>query len=285
MFSFNNQNSWVYDFGKFKLVLDKNDLDISQQIKDSGWYTDEEFETKLLKKNLQEGMRFLDLGANIGFYSIFARSIIGAKGMVISFEPFPKNANLIRKSIKLNRYNNVIVVEAAVSEKSGKAKLHLSPEYFTENSLLDLEFTYPKNWKGHRSIDVKVVTVDDFLEKKIKNFFVDFIKMDIEGSEHRALKGMKKTIEQNDSVVLMTEFWPNGLIKNGSNPRDYLEELVSMNFNLLSHIDHKYERVYPVTVYQIMKMWEQTSKPVLDEVPKTNDWYTNLLCIKKKHDE
>jgi len=280
--SFNNQNSLVHDFGKFKLVLDKNDLDISQQIKDSGWYKDEEYETKLFKKKLREGMRFLDLGANIGFYSIFARSIIGEKGLVISFEPFPKNANLIRKSVKLNRYDNVVVVEAAVSNKHGKAKLYLSPEYYTENSLIDLEFTYPKNWKGQRAIDVKVITIDDFLGKKIKNFCVDFIKMDIEGSEHKALRGMKKTIEQNESLALMTEFWPNGLIKNGSEPRDFLEHLASLNFNLFSHMDNEYERIYQVTINQIMKTWKQRSKTVLDEVMKNCDWYTNLLCVKKK---
>ncbi len=281
-FSLDNQNLWVHDFGKFKLILDKNDLDVSQQIKESGWYKDEELESKFLKKKLQKGMRLLDLGANIGFYSIFARSIIGEKGLVISFEPFPKNANLIRKSVKLNHYDNVVVVEAAVSDKQGKAKLYLSPEYYTENSLIDLEFTYPKNWKGQRAIDVKVVTIDDFLEKKIKNFCVNFIKMDIEGSEHKALIGMEKTIEQNESLALMTEFWPNGLIKNGSDPRDFLEHLASLNFNLLSHIDNEYERVYPVTVDQIMKTWEQRSKTILNEVMKTCDWYTNLLCVKKK---
>lgn len=259
-------------------------MDISQQIKDSGWYKDEEYETKIFKKNLQEGMRFLDLGANIGFYSIFARSIVGEKGGVISFEPYPKNANLIRKSVNLNHYDNVVVVEAAVSDKQGKAKLYLSPEYYTENSLIDLEFTYPKKWKGRRSIDVKVVTVDDFLGKKMKNFCLNFIKMDIEGSEHKALRGMKKTIELNERLSLMTEFWPNGLIKNGSDPRDFLEHLSSLSFNLLSHIDNEYERAYPVTINQIMRTWEQRSKTVLDEVMKTCDWYTNLLCVKKKKD-
>lgn len=72
-------------------------------------------------------MTFLDLGANVGFYTFLARSIIGEKGRVFAFEPYPRNAEL-KASIRENNYNNVTLVEAAVSDKDGKASLYLSPD-------------------------------------------------------------------------------------------------------------------------------------------------------------
>lgn len=120
----NLRNTWVHDFGKFKMVLDKNDVDISKQVKEFGWYEDEKFESKVFEAHLKPSMAILDLGANIGFYTIFARSVVGEQGRVFAFEPFPANANLIRASIKENSFTNVIL-EAAVSDRMGKATLHL----------------------------------------------------------------------------------------------------------------------------------------------------------------
>lgn len=73
-------------------------------------------------------MTFLDLGANVGFYTFLARSIIGEKGRVFAFESYPRNAELVKASIRENNYNNVTLVEAAVSDKDGKASLYLSPD-------------------------------------------------------------------------------------------------------------------------------------------------------------
>ena len=99
-------NTWIHDFGKFKMVLDRTDTDISKQVEKSGWYSDESFEASLFEKYLKKGMTVLDLGGNIGFYTILARSIVGPKGRVFSFEPFPGNVNLIRASIKENSFTN-----------------------------------------------------------------------------------------------------------------------------------------------------------------------------------
>src|SRR5574341_1177435 len=202
-------NTWVHDFGKFKMVLDKTDTDISKQVERFGWYSDESFETSLFEKHLKKGMTVLDLGGNIGFYTILARSIVGQEGRVFSFEPFPNNANLIRASIKENSFTNVIVVEAAASDKMGKATLHLSPDACSEHSLLDLDFQYNLE-PQQNEIEVQTLTVDDYLAKNVGDFKVDFIKMDIEGSESRAIKGMQKVLKENKHLILMTEFWPNG---------------------------------------------------------------------------
>ena len=273
-------NTWVHDFGKFKMVLDKTDTDISKQVEKFGWYSDESFETSLFEKHLKKGMTVLDLGGNIGFYTILARSIVGPEGRVFSFEPFPNNANLIRASIKENSFTNVTVVEAAVSDRIGKATLHLSPDACSEHSLLDLDFQYNLE-PQQNEIEVQTLTVDDYLEKNVGNFKVDFIKMDIEGSESRAIKGMQKVLNENKHLTLITEFWPNGFKEDDKEPRDFLEILDKLNFKIYN-IDSLEQKVVPVTVDGMMQIVYFRSKniPKENKVMQVWGWYTNLLCVR-----
>ena len=276
----NLKNTWVHDFGKFKMVLDESDVDISKQVKEFGWYEDEKFECSVFEKYLKEGMTVLDLGANIGFYTMFARSRVGATGKVFAFEPFPNNANLIRASVKENSFTNVTIVEAAVSDRIGKTILHLSPDACSEHSLLDLNFQYGSD-SSPSTIEVQVVTVDEYLKKNATNLKVDFIKMDIEGSESHAIKGMKNVLDENKHIVLITEFWPNGFIEDNKNPKDFLETLHQLNFKIYN-INNLEQKIEPVTVNEMMKIVDFRSKNIPKEntVMQTWGWYTNLLCIR-----
>ena len=269
----------LYDLGKFKMVLDKTDSDISEQIKNYGWYADERFVTEIFEKNLFKGMTVLDLGGNIGFYTLFARSIVGSTGKVISFEPFPKNANLLKASVKENSYENVVIVEEAISNKVGKAFLFLSPDYNSEHSLLDLEFNYGKNWNSPKKIQVNVTTVDDYLKKNEKKLKIDFIKMDIEGSEYFALEGMQQTILQNDKLTILSEFWPEGFTKNKINPKQFLTKLEELGFSI-QHIDSVEQRFYKVSPTELMEICNTRNKNPDNLYTKSWGWYTNILAIK-----
>lgn len=295
-------NTFVYDFGKFRMVLDKHDPDVSRQIQEHGWYVDERFDIEVFQKHLKTGMTFVDLGANVGFYTFLARSIIGQKGRVFAFEPYPRNAELIRASIGENNsfHNNVTVVEAAVSDKNGKASLYLSPDASSENSLLDLEFRYDddakkeeglgrKGQQEKRAITVDVVTVDDYFEKKVGDTKVDFIKMDIEGSEYRAFKGMSnKVLRDNDRMILMLEFWPNGFRKDNHDPYEFLETLAKSpgegggGFDI-QLIDHIKQEVYRVGVEEMKRIEKSRMEDVStqNESMKIWGWYTNLLCTRE----
>jgi FkbM family methyltransferase len=290
-------NTFVYNFGKFRMVLDKHDTDVSRQIQEHGWYVDERLDIEVFQKHLKTGMTFVDLGANVGFYTFLARSIIGQKGRVFAFEPYPRNAELIRASIGENNsfHNNVTLVEAAVSDKNGKASLYLSPDASSENSLLDLEFRYDhdakkeeglgrKGQQEKRAITVDVVTVDDYFEKKVGDTKVDFIKMDIEGSEYRAFKGMSnKVLRDNDRMILMLEFWPNGFRKDNHDPYEFLETLAKSpgggGFDI-QLIDNIKQEVYRVGVEEMKRI----EKSRMDDLGTQNEfmkiwgWYTNLLC-------
>lgn len=273
------KDTFIHDFGKYKMVLDNYDADVSKQIREFGWYRDENFDTEILQRHLKAGMTFVDLGANVGFYTFLARSKVEQDGRVFAFEPFPRNAELIRASIKENSFKNVTLVEAAVSDIKGKATFYLSPDANSEHSLLNLEFEH--NDEAQREIEVNVITVDSFFQETVGDTKIDFIKMDIEGSEYRALMGMKAILGDSRQLTLLTEFWPNGFRKDNQDPYEFLANLIAFGFKI-SFIDNINEVVRPVSVAELGKLedyWTGNLKSTNPVMQKWG-WYTNLLCMK-----
>lgn len=274
-------NTWIHDFGNFRIVLDKADLDLSRQVEMLGTYSTESLEVTVLENYLKKGHTVLDVGANIGFYSLLARSIIGPEGKVFSFEASSDNTYLIGMSTKENSFENITVVNAAISNKTGNGFLYVSPYYNSEHSLFDYHYSSGEN--SDEKIPVCLETVDDFLENKIHDMDVDLIKMDIEGSESMALEGMTKMINHNDEIVLVTEFWPQGFKNSNSEPKEFLETLNSLGFKI-SHIDEYRQELYKVTVNEMMGIAEERQRIPVETTKEVQPggWYTNLLCVKTK---
>ena len=178
-------------------------------------------EVGLLGTLCRKGMSVLDLGANVGFHTLlFARSV-GIGGHVWAFEPDPDNYSTLCANLKLNSYGNVTTVQAAVGAATGRGSLYRSPFHCDHR-------TYPTE-NGRREIPVEMVSVDEFL---LPDQRVDLIKMDIQGAEGMALQGMKRTLTSNPGVVVLMEFWPEGLRKTGFPPGRVLSELENLDFNL-----------------------------------------------------
>ena len=114
--------------------------------------------------------------------------------------------------------SNVTLIQKAVAAETGMLKLYPSP-------LLNVDHrTYSsENSKG--GYEVEKISVDDFVGRKFK---VDFIKMDIQGFETEAIRGMAKTLSDNQDVNLFIEFWPYGLKQAGSSAA-VLFDLVAEN--------------------------------------------------------
>jgi FkbM family methyltransferase len=178
-------------------------------------------EVGLLGRLCREGMSVLDIGANVGFHTLlFARSV-GAGGHVWAFEPDPDNFATLCTNLELNSFRSVTAVQAAVGSTTAKGSLYLSPFHCDHR-------TYPTE-EGQREIPVAMVSVDEFLPPDQR---VDLIKMDIQGAEGMALQGMKRTLASNPRVVILMEFWPEGLRKTGTSPDLVLSELEILGFSL-----------------------------------------------------
>lgn len=100
----------------FQIYLNVDDMSpISSSIATLGWFS--LARTELLRKVLKPGMTFVDVGANIGYYTLLAERIIGPSGTVIAFEPEPKNFALLSKTVSLNNLPNVRIYQQAVSDR------------------------------------------------------------------------------------------------------------------------------------------------------------------------
>ena len=150
----NLKNDFVEIDGN-KLFLDKND---SLNLSINGIY--EEFETDLVKKEIHKGDVVIDIGANIGYYTIMFAKLVGDSGKVIAFEPDPTNYELLKKNIEINGFTNVILEQKALSDNPGKMMLSLNNEN-TAGHHLDF-----KNENSINSIEVDVLSLDDYFSYK-----------------------------------------------------------------------------------------------------------------------
>ena len=143
---------------------------------------------KLMTELSLEGTTVLDIGANVGFFSIFLSRLVGATGNVISFEPLPRNIEFIYQHIQLNKIDNIEIISAAVSDKIGKMKFANSPLY-AQGYLTD---------KGN--VEVNVITLDS-----LHNFInpVSLVKIDVEGAEIDVLRGGEKFFLENRPIILL----------------------------------------------------------------------------------
>lgn len=203
--------------GDHEMVLDERD---SLKLSVNGVY--EEFETGFLKRQVKSGDVVVDLGANIGYYTLLFAKWVGAKGKVYAFEPEPENFEILKKNVELNGYKNVVLENKAVGERSGKAKLYLSEENSGDHR------TFGDG--ARRVVEVDQVALDDYFGRHKGK--IDLIKMDIQGAEYGAVKGMGGLLRRNKGMKIVSEFWPEGLVGFGVGLGEYLELLEGCGFKL-----------------------------------------------------
>jgi len=213
----------------FTMYLDKYDtlnLDTNHTYS-TKWYKE------FLKSHVKKGDVVLNIGANIGYYSLFLGETVGKQGKVYAFEPFPDNFNLLSKNVKVNNLSQIKTIQQAVSEKSGKAKLYLEEYNQGGHSLA-------KSPKGKKHIEIDITSLNDFFPEAKK---IDFIFMDTEGADCAVFKGMSDIIKNNPHLKIITEFSPFSLKKFGEEPINYLKEIKKNKFKIYEIDEEREESI------------------------------------------
>lgn len=163
---------------------------------------------KFLCARVKQGEVVIDVGAHVGYYTLLLARKVGPKGVVVAFEPQPQLARAIVKSVELNGIRRVIVETKAVSDRNGKVFLFQPKD--TGRSSLAGRLT-----DEDRLLEVETVSLDDYCFSK--KLIPSLIKMDIEGAELLALRGMQRLLSNSKNTVntLLIEVHPNRIASFG----------------------------------------------------------------------
>jgi FkbM family methyltransferase len=243
----------ITDFEGSKMYLNK----LFREVSHLGVW--EKQETEIIKKIVNQGDVVLDIGANIGYFTLLFSRLVGPSGKVYSFEPEPENFSLLKKNVELNNYKNIILIQKAVSNENRKIKLFLSMNNEGDHQIYD-------SGENRNFIEIDSIRLDDYFKNFEKK--INFIKMDIQGAECKAIEGMQNILEKNNQLKLITEYWPYGLINFDDEPLAFPKLLLGKKYH----------------PYDLNEKYNETSLTNLDELEQRYEKkigsYTNLLWSK-----
>jgi FkbM family methyltransferase len=183
----------------------------------------ERFVTEFFMKNVRAGMTAVDVGANVGYYTLLLAKLVGKSGKVFAVEPDPANAALLRENVRLNGLANVEIIQKAAWSTSGFVSLHLSPD------------NPGGHWTGlsTRSGDttlVEAIRLDEYLGELVPS--VDVMKLDTEGTEYLILTGMQTLLRRSPAVKVVAEYNRHHMARAGVPPDALPDFMTGLGFEI-----------------------------------------------------
>ena len=233
----------------------------------------EDYPLNLARQILRAGDTALDLGANLGCWTIPLAGMVGPMGKVIAFEPEKANFKLLRKNVAVNGMMQVQLVSLAVLQDTGRILLFLSPRNAGDHRVWD-NTGYHHTWDTNtprQTVEVYATSLDRYfgLDRGVSPPIIRLIKLDIQGSEVLALRGAQRLLAAQESLALFLELWPVGLdcAARCEDGVEQLQRLLQAHQFRCWHIDDKQKKLVAVTALSRL-------------VDKSSGYFTNLLCIK-----
>jgi FkbM family methyltransferase len=152
----------------------------------------------------QKGIAVADVGANIGYYSIFFSKYLDPTSEIFTFEPSSSILPVLRKNIEVNQIKNVRILEMACSDHTGDDEFFIGENHHQSSLVSDWA---ANSATGTKTI-VSVITLDHFFEQYNQGRYPDLIKMDIEGGGKFALKGCDHCITAKRPLILIESHTP-----------------------------------------------------------------------------
>ena len=178
--------------GRNKMFLSTRDLGLSCHLMLDGFW--EIWLTLFFASVVKPGMTVIDVGANMGYYTVLLGDIVGARGRVEAIEPVPSTVDLLRKSVELNglaAFTNIH--QAAAADRAGE-RVHIHvPAGEPKNAHL-----VGKDWG--EALPVDTISIDAIAENLDR---LDLIKIDVEGSEEAVINGSLEAFRRFSPRVLL----------------------------------------------------------------------------------
>lgn len=166
---------------------------------------------------MKPGMKVLDVGANVGLYSVFASRKVAPGGMVYSFEPSSETYDRLLANLALNRATNVKAAKLAVGDQPGEVSLLRETRLSDGERYVDASLAEVKSASELSDTErVRIVTLDQWAaENGLAETKFDFIKIDVEGAELYVLKGAASVISRSPDIVVLYECAMEGCRRYG----------------------------------------------------------------------
>jgi len=190
--------------------------------------------TRLLERIIRPGDRFLDVGANIGYFTVFGAALAGGTGHVHAFEPNPRTHDVLTRNVRMNNFGHVCTLhQSALGDRTGTATIHTFVRNQGGSTLSTLPDHLLDEWH-ERPVDctVPLTTLDTVFADRDDVF--SCIKMDAEGSEAMIWAGAARFFHEhvNDRTIILLEWNPPALAGSGADPRALLATFAQHGFSV-----------------------------------------------------
>ena len=192
----------------------------------------EKTEVALVTAFLKPGMQIIDVGANIGLYSILARKVVGDSGSVWAFEPSGETVARLERNLALNACDGVRVFQLGLADAVDTALRLASDACYGDayRYLRPTSDTISADGSGRDEV-VPVTTLDRWADENRVDH-ADFLKVDIEGGEYRMFLGARRFLMANPGIVIMFECEEDWCERAGCRQEDTFDLLRSLTFGL-----------------------------------------------------
>jgi FkbM family methyltransferase len=250
----------------FHTHVDRSDVYISEQItKEGNW---EPLETEVICRLLPRFTTFIDLGANIGWYTAIAQRVMSRRSQIFSFEPDPGNFSVLEKNTRTRfwPWPRTILVRSAISDRIGQAELHLSHINQGDHRIYGSD-------AGRTIVDTPVTTLDAYFGASLEQSFL--LKSDTQGSEPRILRGGRRALSRKIATsVLVLEFWPHGIVASGESVESFISELSEL-LHIVFVIDNSAMKLRRIN-------WDQVLVLSDSEIAPATGAFVDLLLLPKE---
>lgn len=182
--------------------------------------------TNLFINILEKGDTVIDVGANIGYYSLLSSYLVGEEGKVYAFEPDPDNIEALLNNCKINNFNNIVPLQKAMSNFKGKTNLYTT--FANDPQTTEGWHSLVKPDTDLLVLEVEVDTLDNLIPKQAGK--IKLIKTDTEGNDLAVLQGAIRLIKNNPDINLIVECYPAGLLNANSSVKDLLDFIKELQF-------------------------------------------------------
>lgn len=190
---------------------------------------------------LQRDDVFLDIGANIGYYTVLAASRVGNNGRVYAFEPELLAYEILVDNLQANGlFYRTTTFQQALGNTDGETDLYLNYKNAGDH----------RTWMDKSEARERTkVPIRRLISQELINWGINRVKIDSQGSELKILSGLSEFLEGDRNLKMIVEFWPYGLTGANSDPKELLE-LLRNSFSI-SVIEHGFQRLADIEILDI----------------------------------